>query len=142
MVEFLANYSGVNFHTINFPGQNVGKKFIPGGDKIFWMGINKVTAAEYEKLKDDPSFLHLLESGKILWVEGHGPEDATDRKGDFEGASIAKSPEAEAKRLVAKTFDVELLKEWKATEKRKAVIEALEGQIDKVTKVVPAKKKE
>lgn len=125
---YLIDYKGLNFHTVNFPGKEVAKKFVHGGEKIFKPGINELTLADWEVIKDHDNVKHFLEEGKLSWV-GRSPEDKE------KPVEMSALPISEVKRIVGNTVDVDLLAKWKTGEKRHEVVKLIEARIAFIVKV-------
>lgn len=125
---YLIDYKGLNYHTVNFPGKEVAKKFVDGGGKIFSPGVNEITLSEWEIIKDHDNVKHFLEVGKLVWV-GKSPNDKE------KPVEMSALPITEVKRIVNNTVDVDLLGKWKTGEKRHEAIKIIEARIAHIVKV-------
>lgn len=118
------------------------------GSVRFIPGLNYITEAQWNEIKSHPLLPYRFTEGHLVWIKNKGPEDyiaankpsvASDKGQDqVEDAKViahdilAGFSQKEAKELVAKTFDVELLEVWKEKEDRKVVLNAIEDQIKKI----------
>jgi|SRR5579859_609154 len=97
-----------------------------GGLFLLQPGVNiEVKTSDWEKAKKIPLIQHYLQTKDLEVV------DATGNNDDLSAFSVS-----EAVKLVAETFDRNVLNQWLKTDKRSTVTNAIQAQLDKV-KVEP-----
>lgn len=87
-------------------------------------GVNVLSAAQYEALKDRKIFKHRVDTGTYRVNE------------KITGESITGLDEADAKSLVGETLDRAILRKWLVDEQRKPVREAIDLQLERVSPAV------
>jgi len=87
------------------------------GNKICFMpGINFVDKADISKLLKNKIFKARVDEGEFEILE--------------EDADILKKPIPEVKQIIAEIFDIEILNSLKKEDSRKAIIEAVDKQLE------------
>lgn len=117
------------------------------GSVRFMPGINKITQEQWDEIKDHPLLPFRFEEDHLEWLKGKGPDDCVDEEEGVESEGeeieekelsemandvLSEYKPKEAKDLVKNTFDVDLLKSWKETEERGAVLKVIDQQIEKL----------
>jgi hypothetical protein len=94
-------------------------------DEVTFMpGVNNVTTAMWAKIKNHPHVKPRLNDGLLEIISEAETEDGF--------TSLSGYKLGEAKKLVEGTFEVSLLKTWKAEEKRKDVKGYIVAQLKKI----------
>lgn len=96
-------------------------------------GLNDVPAALWQEAQKTygPSITRMLDDGLLEVLEG--------KAGDpLELADLAKLPERKAIKLVTETVDDGVLTQWHESERRKAVIAAIENQLARLADTAPS----
>jgi len=91
-------------------------------------GVNVLTTAQYDEVKDRKVFKHRVETGTYR----------VDTK--ITGDSISGLDESDAKSLVGETLDRNILRKWLVEEQRKPVREAIDIQLERVKPEVKPQK--
>lgn len=102
------------------------------GPVRFMPGIQKIDEDQWDKIKSHPLLQTRFDNGDLKWVPGRSPNDEKKKGKKQISEGLADLNESEALKMAARTFDISLLKEWAASEKRAAVLSFLKAQIDKV----------
>lgn len=92
------------------------------GSVRFMPGVNDISRKDWEKVKDLPKVKELMQEEVISLVLKEEPE-----AGGESGILDLKPQEAAA--VIKKTFDLEVLEDWKSKDSRKAVLKSLDHQI-------------
>lgn len=101
---------------------NNRKTGIIGFESIVLMpGANMVPESIVKNMQGHPVIKAMVEEGTLEF-----PEGISEEKG------ISELSQAEAVDLAVSTVDVELLSNWKKTEKRKPVLKAIDEQLKKL----------
>ena len=93
-----------------------------GGEKLF-PGVNKIADEKWAEIKK----LHADRIGKDLLEVAATKDKET---GELKGTDLAKVPANEAEKLIAETFSLPLLEEWKKADGRESVRMAIMNQIE------------
>lgn len=89
---------------------------------IFAPGVNEIPNELWKNFEANPNFKKRLSRGDFVVV--------SDAASDADQTSLEKvSGVAEAKKLIRETYDEALLKEWRAQENRKTVIQTIDEQL-------------
>jgi hypothetical protein len=108
-----------------------GKDSRPGVDGIRLMpGNNEVPSTAWEQAKKIAVIRMLLEDETL--EEGESTPDGEEAEAADGTPVILGMNEKKAKKLVAETFDVELLKSWLVAEKRPKVKAAIDAQLEEL----------
>lgn len=117
---------------------NAKSNIISTHGKMLKPGVNKVDPKWWAKVREHPQIRIKLEKGTLEEVTEFEEAQAHEALGD-DGADemaidhITTLSLNAAKALIKDTIDLDLLKAWKAKDKRKGVKEACDAQIEKVT---------
>lgn len=133
MKTFLLKYKRPNIFTF--------QSVIKVGDKIVGSlqlipGVNEITEEQWEAIKNHPLLPALFKNDSFEWVDGMSPEDKVEAKKPEEVLTGLK--DGKAVKVVKETLKKPLLESWKENEKRPEVIQAIDGQINKLK--LPEKK--
>ena len=102
---------------------------ISGGEPVrFVPGANEIQETDWDEIAKDSTIKGLLENGGLKVLSAKGGQDA-------------QLPLKDAEKVIAQTFDLQLLEKWKASEKRKPVIAAIEKQIVMIEEKTKVEKK-
>ena len=103
-------------------------------------GLNELTEKEWEILKKHPDVIERMKKdivdpkrGTVKMLEIVTETKKTDN-GDNGEATISELGIKKAQELVKETFSTELLREWKESETRKGVIDAIDKQLAAIDK--------
>ena len=106
---------------------------ISGGTPVrFLPGANEIEETDWAEIQKDPTIKGMCEEGTLKVLSSKGGGDT-------------QLPLKDAEKVIAQTFDIQLLEKWKATEKRKPIVAAIEKQlamIEEKTKVEKKKSEE
>lgn len=100
-------------------------------------GVNEVSDKVWDSVKDNPLVKARLSNGEIVLmkVSTQAPQDSKASQAGAPAAySLAELNANEAKEIVKETLDLKLLEAWKEKETRKAVVTAIEKQIESLAK--------
>ena len=101
----------------------------------FMPGVNEISRKRWEKVKDLPKIKRLLDNKTIFLISAEDPTV------EGESGILGLKPQ-EASVVIKKTFNLEILEDWKSKDTRKAVIKTLEYQIKHVNDQAGKKKEE
>lgn len=93
-------------------------------------GINKVDEKVWAEAQKFPKTKWLMENEHLEVVEGEGGKKLEASADE----SLASLSEKKAVKLVEETFEMRLLEQWKKTEKRNKVLDALDARMDEINK--------
>ena len=116
------------------------------GPKRFFPGINELTLEQWDAIKDHPLLPARFAAGDLQWIDGKCPDNLKKEKSAKVESNVeSKTPEKveeksaladlnvkDAKKLIEEALDVTLLEKWKTLEKRKAIAQIIDKQIQKI----------
>jgi hypothetical protein len=115
----------INYGKVNVFAFSPSLKLIPG--------INKVSDADWAKVKDHPKVKAYLADGTLKVVDGKADE-IEPGSADAIDETLSGLSEKKAIDLIDETVDENLLLSWKSGEKRGKVIKAIDEQLAAIAK--------
>lgn len=96
-------------------------------------GVNRISKEDWEEFSKHPDIKEMIsnEDGKIQVVK-EAKEIPPENKDEDVHPDLAKMSVKEAVKVVEQCLNKELLNEWKSHEGRKAVLNVIEKQLDKL----------
>lgn len=99
-----------------------------GGQPIQLLpGANEVGETDWAEVQKDSTIASMLEKGELKVLSNK------------DGAT--QLPAKDAEKIVAQTYDIQLLNKWKASDKRKPILAAIEKQLEMIEEKTKVEKK-
>ena len=99
-----------------------------GGQPIQLLpGANEVAETDWAEVQKDSTISSMLENGQLKVLSTK------------DGA--AQLPAKDAEKVIAQTYDISLLNKWKASDKRKPILAAIEKQLEMIEETTKVEKK-
>ena len=101
---------------------------ISGGEPVrFVPGANEIVESDWAEISKDPTIKSMVEGDVLKVLSAKGGE--------------SQLPLKDAEKVIAQTFDIQLLQKWKASEKRKPIVAAIEKQLEMIEEKTKVEKK-